>query len=191
MTIHAAKGLEFPVVVRRRPRPRPGGGEPAAARARRARSACGCPASPAGASTALDYEALREERKRADAAEEDRVLHVAMTRAEERLILSGAVKLDQWPDLQRNGVAPIALAGAGAARRAAVGRRAGRATAGTVRCRVSTPATVGTVAAHGLARARGRRAAARPAAARARPPSRCPPRRRPAVRALSYTALSL
>ena len=97
MTIHAAKGLEFPVVCvadlgrqpnLRVPRLLVDGeriglqllrldGEPA--------SAC------------LDYEELCEERKRAQAEEEERIVYVAMTRARERLLLSGAVDFERWP----------------------------------------------------------------------------------------------
>jgi ATP-dependent exoDNAse (exonuclease V) beta subunit len=94
MTIHRAKGLEFEIVavadLGREPRrfaellrisddgriglrlARPGTGRPL---------------------PALDYAALGEERQRAEAAEERRVFYVAMTRAKERLILSGAAKL--------------------------------------------------------------------------------------------------
>ena len=53
--------------------------------------------------SALDYRALGEERQAAEAAEERRLFYVAMTRARERLILSGAAKLDAWPDIERPG----------------------------------------------------------------------------------------
>ena len=46
---------------------------------------------------ALDYRALGDEQAQADAREERRLFYVAMTRARERLVLSGAAKLDQWP----------------------------------------------------------------------------------------------
>jgi RecB family exonuclease len=45
---------------------------------------------------ALDYVALGEERAEAEAREERRLFYVAMTRARERLILSGASRLDPW-----------------------------------------------------------------------------------------------
>ena len=107
MTIHAAKGLEFPVV---------------------------CVADLAHASTAnesplltdgrrvglrlvtaereridaLAYEELRAERRLAAAAEEERIIYVAMTRARDRLILSGAAKFANWP---RDAAAPISWLG--------------------------------------------------------------------------------
>jgi ATP-dependent helicase/nuclease subunit A len=46
---------------------------------------------------ALDYRALGDEQLQAEAREERRLFYVAMTRARERLILSGAAKLEQWP----------------------------------------------------------------------------------------------
>ena len=94
MTIHRAKGLEFEIVavadLGREPRrfaellrigsdgriglrlARPGTGRPV---------------------PALDYAALGEERQLAEKAEERRIFYVAMTRARERLILSGAARL--------------------------------------------------------------------------------------------------
>ncbi len=97
MTIHRAKGLEFGIVcvadLGRAPFVRPelmrigrDGrfgirlSEPGTAKAE----------------AALDYRALGDEQAQADAAEERRLFYVAMTRARERLILSGAAKLDPW-----------------------------------------------------------------------------------------------
>ncbi|HEY3971203.1 MAG TPA: UvrD-helicase domain-containing protein [Solirubrobacteraceae bacterium] len=57
--------------------------------------------------SALAYEQLREERRVAQEEEEDRVLYVACTRAENRLLLSGSVTFERWPAL-RPGAAPIA-----------------------------------------------------------------------------------
>ena len=58
----------------------------------------------------LDYEELSAERGRAEAAEEERIVYVAMTRARERLLLSGAVDFERWPTA-RPGGAPIAWLG--------------------------------------------------------------------------------
>jgi ATP-dependent exoDNAse (exonuclease V) beta subunit len=59
---------------------------------------------------ALDYAQLAQERREAQALEEDRIAYVAMTRARERLLLSGAVDFAGWPR-ERPGAAPIAWLG--------------------------------------------------------------------------------
>ncbi len=108
MSIHAAKGLEFPVVcvadLGRDPNLRvpdllvdgPG------ARAGLRLFELGNPEP----SPVLDYDELREERRAAQEEEEDRVLYVACTRAQNRLLLSGSVSFERWPEA-RPGVAPI------------------------------------------------------------------------------------
>jgi len=55
---------------------------------------------------ALDFEELRQERLREEAAEEQRIVYVAMTRARERLLLSGAADFSSWPE-ERPGSPPI------------------------------------------------------------------------------------
>jgi hypothetical protein len=54
----------------------------------------------------LDYDSVGVAREEADKAEERRLYYVAMTRARERLLLSGAVACDPWPDPRRGG-APL------------------------------------------------------------------------------------
>jgi ATP-dependent helicase/nuclease subunit A len=59
---------------------------------------------------ALAFAELCEERQRAQAEEEERILYVAMTRARERLLLSGAVSFERWPS-PRQGAATISWLG--------------------------------------------------------------------------------
>jgi ATP-dependent helicase/nuclease subunit A len=98
MSIHAAKGLEFGVVcVADLGRAQNLGvpdllvdGDRVGLRLARLD---GSPTTPS-----LSWDELCEERKQAQAEEEDRILYVALTRARERLLLSGAVDLERWPD---------------------------------------------------------------------------------------------
>jgi len=97
MTIHAAKGLEFGVVVvadlgRKGNLSAP---DLHVADGRVGLRLAGLDGTKANA---LEFDAIEAERRAADEDEERRVLHVAMTRAEERLILSGAARLgEHWP----------------------------------------------------------------------------------------------
>ncbi|MFV1959125.1 MAG: 3'-5' exonuclease, partial [Planctomycetota bacterium] len=89
-TVHGAKGLEYPVVILADVGRGPAGGRETflfdgddglAVKVRHPLEGVGH--APAG------YEALREEEKEREAEEDLRLLYVAMTRAEERLLLVG------------------------------------------------------------------------------------------------------
>jgi ATP-dependent exoDNAse (exonuclease V) beta subunit len=154
MTVHAAKGLEFPVVcladLGRLPRTQTPDllveGERMGIRLVRLDGA--------GPSPALAYEDLCRERREREAQEEDRILYVAMTRARERLLLSGAVDFERWPRAQQ---APTPISWLVPALHEELPARVkdaqeptfdlavgpdGRA---TVRCRLNAPSTVGAV----------------------------------------------
>jgi ATP-dependent helicase/nuclease subunit A len=118
MTIHRAKGLEFAVVcvadLGRSPRPPSAmlrvsddtafGSQGGRLGLRLARAGAG------GRENALDYTAIGEQLRAAEEAEERRLFYVAMTRARERLLLSGAARLQGWLEgnPKRVGGGPIA-----------------------------------------------------------------------------------
>ena len=155
MSIHAAKGLEFPVVciadLGRAPNHRGPDllvdGEQLGLLLVRLDGA--------GSTPALEYEELAARRRQQEDEEEDRILYVAMTRARERLLLSGAIEFERWPE-PRPGGTPISwLAPALAAELpaiAAAGEPAVHdlAVAGThVRVSLNTLANAGTVLTRG------------------------------------------
>jgi ATP-dependent exoDNAse (exonuclease V) beta subunit len=173
MTIHAAKGLEFGVVVLGDlGRQAPG-------------SSDGIRLGPhgeiglklrrlgAGSQDAFAYSELGEREKEADRREDERVFYVACTRARDRLILSGTTKLDKWPNV--NGGAPISWLGPRIAPHATVIQ--------------SRAQDLGTVLREAVPAPRVATAAAAPQAAPdiAELPVPPPP---PAVRSLSYSSLS-
>ena len=97
MTIHRAKGLEFPVVCRRRPRPQ--GGRLAARRCwSEPDGTPGLRLAPLGGGDTIPtpaWERLAAAEIEAEAEEERRLFYVAMTRARELLILSGGTDVNQ------------------------------------------------------------------------------------------------
>jgi ATP-dependent helicase/nuclease subunit A len=154
MTVHAAKGLEFPVVcladLGRQPNNQTPDllvdGDRLGVRLVRLDGE--------GSTPALDYEELCSERRQREAAEEDRILYVGMTRARERLLLSGAIDFERWA-ASRQAQTPISwlataivedlpiLIGQGQPpmRDLAVGPDGSV----RVRCRLNSPANAGTV----------------------------------------------
>jgi ATP-dependent helicase/nuclease subunit A len=156
MTIHAAKGLEFPVVcvadLGRQPNTQTPDllidGDRVGLRL--------VTLDGGGSSPVLDYEQLCAERRVLEAQEEDRILYVAMTRARDRLLLSGAVDFARWP-VPRQLSTPIswlvpalsaelpALAAAHAGDAPAHDVPIDAAGSIVVRCRLNSPASVGVV----------------------------------------------
>jgi len=108
MTIHRAKGLEFPVVcVADLGRESPAAGREPVRVGDDGRM--GLRLKRLGGARPRDafaYRALVEQAKRRDAEEEARLFYVAVTRAREQLILSGAAPCDPWPDV-KPGAPPI------------------------------------------------------------------------------------
>ena len=100
LTIHAAKGLEFKVVVvadAGRDRAAPSSDEILALSDGRFGFRVADPYTSARKG-AFDWEAVREERRREDEAERLRLYYVAMTRAIDRLIVSGAIDPNRESD---------------------------------------------------------------------------------------------
>jgi len=112
MTIHRAKGLEFPVVcVADLGRESPPAGRELVRVGRDGRVGIRIRRIGGGRSRpTLAYRALVEEQRRADADEEARLFYVAVTRAREQLILSGAASCDPWPEA-KPGAAPLTWLG--------------------------------------------------------------------------------
>ena len=93
---------------------------------------------------ALELERLKEEQVERGDQEEKRILHVAMTRAERHLVLSGAVDMEKWPAAKPLGppvdwVRPALVPG-GEAR---LGASSTFVYDDRVRCEVLRPETVG------------------------------------------------
>ena len=108
MTIHRAKGLEFDTVcvadLGRSVRPpyelcRVGADGRIGLRLARSGQA--------GRASAWDYDAIGAQEREADEFEERRLFYVAMTRARERLILSGATRFEGWAEQRWTGGGPV------------------------------------------------------------------------------------
>lgn len=113
MTIHRSKGLEFPVVCVADLGRGNGGRRGQLVRVSRDGERLGLRLKRAGYAeriSALDYDELAREQQRWEQAEERRLFYVAMTRARERLILSGAAGFEDWE--RANQGAPIGWIGA-------------------------------------------------------------------------------
>ncbi len=108
MTIHSAKGLEFPVVCLADLAHASNRGEGPLLTAAPGRIGLRLASTERERVDTLAYVELREERRRAAAEEEERIVYVAMTRARERLVLSGAARFAAWP---RDPATPIAWLG--------------------------------------------------------------------------------
>ncbi|MDX6700585.1 MAG: ATP-dependent helicase/nuclease subunit, partial [Baekduia sp.] len=106
MTMHAAKGLEFPVVVVA-DLGRTGRNDTDDLLVRGERVGLRLRTVDGASAKTLEWEALRDELAAADSEEERRILHVAMTRAEERLIVSGTFEPDKWLGAPQPAVAPL------------------------------------------------------------------------------------
>jgi ATP-dependent helicase/nuclease subunit A len=165
MTVHAAKGLEFPVVcladLGRQPNARTPDllvdGERIGVRLMRLDGERSTPA--------LAYAELCAERRQREAEEEDRILYVAMTRARELLLLSGAVDFARWPKQGPSGT-PISWLGPAlsqalpellASREASAGNLVVGERRASVRYRLSSPAAplLGELGEQGARRADG------------------------------------
>jgi ATP-dependent helicase/nuclease subunit A len=98
MTIHNAKGLEFPVVCVA-DLGRDGREDDALLDlADDGRIALRIASLEEGLVDSRDRAELREARRDADDLEERRIMYVALTRAQERLIVSGATDMEKWPE---------------------------------------------------------------------------------------------
>jgi ATP-dependent helicase/nuclease subunit A len=104
MTIHAAKGLEFPVVCVA-DLGRAGRGDDDALRVTDdGRVGLRIASLGGGAAKGLGLEQIEAEQDRLQDEEERRIFYVAMTRARELLVLSGSTDMEKWPEPQTLGV---------------------------------------------------------------------------------------
>ena len=135
MTIHAAKGLEFPVVCVA-DLGRSGKGDDDALRVTEdGRVGLKIASMAGGSAKGLDLEAIEQEQVREQDEEERRIFYVAMTRAQELLVLSGATDTEAWPAPRPLGV-PMNWVWRGFAPGLDAGEPRG------ARCTICTPANV-------------------------------------------------
>ena len=112
MTIHRSKGLEFPVVCVADLGRKQNNAGASLIRVGRDDRRLGIQIKRPGSGgriNALDYDALRAEQQELEAAEERRLFYVAMTRAQEHLILAGAATFNDWSSGNRD--APVGWIG--------------------------------------------------------------------------------
>jgi len=154
MSVHAAKGLEFPIVCLADLGRAPSAGVPdllvdGPRIGLRLAQLDGSDSIPT-----LAYDELSAERRRAQADEEERIVYVAMTRARERLLLSGALDFERQPAPVPGGppiawLAPALVADLPAMLRTLEHPVSEPVVSGTgsvrVRCQLNAPSTVGTV----------------------------------------------
>jgi ATP-dependent exoDNAse (exonuclease V) beta subunit len=200
MTIHRAKGLEFPVVCVA-DLGRSAGGQREKLLIGRDGSV-GLKLAPIGGGElvpALDWQRLADAEQAAEAEEERRLFYVAMTRACERLILSGGVDCERWPEPRPGGppidwIARVLTGDPPAvfdATESVLDRRWEDRPA-RVRCALNAPATLDVVLPRAALAPAGRPRAGAPGTALPDAPAvlpAAPARPRPAPQRLSYSSL--
>jgi ATP-dependent helicase/nuclease subunit A len=160
MTVHRAKGLEFPVVcVADLGRQRAGGDDEVIRVGREGEAGLRVVIPGASKSRpALGYAALGDARRAAEDEEERRLFYVAATRARDRLVLSGSASFSRWPSPSPacgpiSWLAPALVPDVAARARAVadggdatgVAAPEGGGARGEVAWALNAPATVGTV----------------------------------------------
>jgi ATP-dependent helicase/nuclease subunit A len=195
MSVHAAKGLEFEVVCIAdlgRQRPADGDEDLLVFEDEVGLRLVGLDGT---SEPALAYERLRDRARGRAAREEERVMYVALTRARERLIVSGGVPLANWPG-EGPKAPPLAWLGpallGGDLRALPASDEPCRDIAwggAWVRCAVNTPDTVGRVLRDESRAPAGARLPVAPPPA-PRPPEPEPPGPPPVSRTLSYSRLA-